>query len=77
MGQAESAARGASMTDDEIRATALAPGWPLGLDPDSFDGRRLFVARFNVRNSCAKLSLKDGLDGISIAPVDAGAQRLH
>jgi hypothetical protein len=51
--------------------TALAPGWPLWLDPDSPEGRRYFVERFNARNTIGQLSLKDGREGITVVSLDA------
>jgi hypothetical protein len=51
-----------------ISMMALAPGWPLGIDRDSPEGRRFFVERFNLRHTTAKLSLADGMQGISVVP---------
>jgi hypothetical protein len=47
--------------------SALAPGWPLWLDPDSPEGRRFFVEQLNAHsNGAMTFSLKDGRDGISV-----------
>jgi hypothetical protein len=60
------------MTTIDPALAALMPGLPLGVDPDSPEGRALHVAIINARlRGLAHVSLVDGMAGVTVVSLEA------